>query len=446
MGVTRRGAVLAGPLLALGTSAHPARADERDEKIEALERQLGEMRADQERMRDEIRALRAGAPSGAELEAAIAAVVQDMGDGAYATPSGVRRAGPALEIGGYFSTRYVSSQLPGKRGSFVDMRLVPQIHATISPGIAFDSEIEVEHAGVGGPADGEILVEYAELSFELDPAFVLKAGTLLVPFGHFNLNHDDPMNELSERPRVARFVVPSAFGLPGVGAEGVLDFDSGVLSYDVAVTNGFRDAFSNDSGARPTRGLFEDDENHDKTVFGRVAFAPTESPFDAFSIGVSGVTGRLGADGGGEHDLTGWGVDTQAKLGPWEFVGEYDALDIDRAAGTAPAVGPGGVLGPVRGLSGYYGQLLYRIPVAGWPFAGDNASVGLVVRRDHVDLNDRVRGAAPQDDERAWSFGINYRPTAKTVVKLEYRIAESGFDGPDGRKRDFFALEFATYF
>ena len=72
--------------------------------------------------------------------------------------------------------------------------------------------------------------------------------------------------------------------------------------------------------------------------------------------------------------------------------------------------------------------------------------MAFVVRREKVDTNDRVRGAAPQDDERSWTLGINYRPTTKTVIKLEYRWAESGFDGKEGRDRDFFAVEFATYF
>ncbi len=437
--------------LALVLSATPALADDRDEKIEALEHQVREFREEQERMRAEIDALRERADGRpAALEAAVAEVIAGMESGSYAGPAGVRRPGAKIVLGGYFSTRYVSSQLPGKKSSFVDMRLVPQIHADISRNIHFDSEIEIEHAGSGGPAeDGEIVVEYAELSFDLDPRFTLKAGTMLIPFGHFNLNHDDPMNELSERPRVARFVVPSAFGVPGVGAEGVFETDSGMLSYYLALTNGFRDEFDSETGTRDARGLFEEDDNHDKTAFARVAFVPTEPLIDALSVAISGAMGRLGDSGRGSDRLRGFGIDAQGKHGPWEAMFEYDSFSIDRASGTPPPVLPNGDLGPVRGLSGYYAQLLYRLD-APWlsdlPIAEDNATLAFVLRRDSVDLNDRVRGAAPQDDETAWTIGINYRPTAKTVVKIEYRFAESPFDGKEGRDRDFFALEFATYF
>jgi hypothetical protein len=437
--------------VALALAAAPALCDERDEQIDALRHQLSEFREEQQRMRAQIEDLQREADARpTDLEAAVADVVAGMDSGSYEGPAGVRRPTASIDVGGYFSTRYVSSQLPGKKSSFVDMRLVPQIHANISRNIEFDSEIEIEHAGVGGPAeDGEIIVEYAELSFEFDPRFTLKAGTLLIPFGQFNLNHDDPMNELSERPRVARFVVPSAFDLPGIGAEGVFETDSGVLSYDVALTNGFRDEFDSEKGARSARGLFEEDDNHDKTVFGRLAFVPIESPIDAVSVGVSGALGRLGDTGRGRDRLRGWGIDAQAKHGPWEAMFEYDSFTIDRAGGTPSPVLPSGDLGPVRGLSGYYAQLLYRLD-APWlsslPIAEDNATMAFVVRYDSVDLNDRVRGASPQDDETAWTVGINYRPTAKTVIKIEYRFADSPFDGPEGSDRDFFALEFATYF
>jgi hypothetical protein len=441
---------LAGATLALALAATPAFADDgdaRDQVIEELRRELDQFRAEQDRMRQEIEDLRSGADTRErDLDAAVADTVRGLDTAYHVGPAGVRRPKATIDFGGYFSTRYVSSQKRGKNSSFVDMRLVPQLHAAISRNIHFDTEVEIEHGGHGGAADGEIVVEYAELSFVFDPRFVLKAGTLLVPFGHFNLNHDDPMNELSERPRVARYVVPSTFSLPGIGAEGVFEPEVGVVSYNVALTNGFRDEFDSEKGSRNARGLYEEDDNHDKTAFGRVAFVPRETIIDALSLGASGTFGRLGTDGRGEDRMHGYGFDVQAKHGPWEFMGEYDKISINRASGTPPPVLPNGDLGPVRGLDGYYAQLLYRFSgdwLQGLPIDEGNATMALVARYDEVDLNDRVRGASGQDDETSWTLGINYRPTAKTVVKLEYRWSDSPHDDED---RDFFAFEFATYF
>ena len=110
-------------------------------------------------------------------------------------------------------------------------------------------------------------------------------------------------------------------------------------------------------------------------------------------------------------------VDAAAKTGPWEFKGEWEKFGVDRDPGTAPPIDAAGNVGPVRGLNGWYAQLLYRVTqdwVRGMPFAEKDASIGLVVRRDDLDTNDRVHGDGGRDDERAWSFGVNYRPTAKT--------------------------------
>jgi hypothetical protein len=427
--------------------AGPALADEKDDRIERLERETAELR----REIDEMKASRAqGAPPD---EKAVREAVDDYlsragsSDRYYSGPGGVRRPSGNLVLGGYFSTRYVASEEPDAVPSFSDMRLVPQVHAEITRKIAFDAEVEFEHGGVSDEIDGEIAVEFAELSFRQSDEFTLKVGTLLVPFGAFNQSHDDPLNELSSRPTVARFVVPSAFGSPGVGAMGAFEVtkdDS--LTYDVALTNGFKDEFDGDEGSRAARGLYEQDDNHDKTLFGRLAIVPTLSFLDALQAGVSGAYGAVGEQ---SDRLTGYGFDLSGKTGPWEFKGEYDEFGIDRPSGSPPPVDAAGNLGPVRGLHGWYGQLLYRFTdkwVRCIPFAEKDASLALVLRRDDVDLNDRVHGAGAFDDERAWSFGITYRPTSKTAVKLEYRRASSGAQGDLGQERDLFAVEFATYF
>jgi hypothetical protein len=174
---------------------------------------------------------------------------------------------------------------------------------------------------------------------------------------------------------------------------------------------------------------------------------PTVGFLDAVDMGSSFLWGKLGEDA--EDEMRGWGVDLSGRKGPIEFKGEWAHLGVDRESGSAPPIDAAGNLGPIRGMQGWYAQALYRFTdpwVRTLPFADKSASVAMVVRRDSVDTNDRVIGAAPADDENAWTFGINYRPSTKTVIKLEYRYADSSFDGEEGRNRDLFAFEFATYF
>lgn len=426
-------------------AAAPAWADEKDDRIERLERETSELRR-------ELEELKEGRAGGADKDAIQAAVDDYLArvearSSSYVGPGGALRPAGNVSIGGYFTTRWSASEEPGKKHSFVDVKLVPQLHAEITKNIHFNAEVEIEHGGISDEIDGEIVVEYAELLFRCGDAFTFKAGTLLVPFGAFNLNHDDPLNELSSRPTVARYVVPSAFDLPGIGAMGALDLnDDTSLTYDVVLTNGFRDEFNSEDGSREARGLFEEDDNHDKTAFGRVGLVPTVAFLEGLNVGASGAFGKVGEQG---DRLRGYGFDASARHGPWEFKGEYDKFGIDRGEDAAPPIDSSGALGPIRGLHGWYAQLLYRFTDA-WvrtlPFAEDDASLAVVVRRDSVDLNDRVHGASPRDDERAWSFGVTYRPTSKTAVKVEWRHARSGAQGELGSDRDLFVVEFSTYF
>ena len=430
---------------ALAAASSAALADERDDRIERLERETADLR----RELAEWRAQRAPATDVSAIRAAVDDYLANAAEGSrtYAGPGGVRRPGGGVTLGGYFSTRYLARQEAGKKPSFVDMRLVPQLHADVTDRISFNCEIEFEHGGISDEIGGEIAVEYAELAFRVSDRFTFKAGTLLVPFGAFNQNHDDPLNELSSRPDVARFVLPSAFDVPGVGAMGSIDLSQdAALTYDVILCNGFRDEFNAEEGSRAARGLFEDDQNHDKTVFGRIGAVPTLEFVDALNVGVSGAFGKVGEQ---SDRLRGYGIDASAKSGPWEFKGEFDQFGIDRAPGSAPPIDARGRLGPVRGIHGWYAQMLYRVGdewVRSLPFAEKDASLAFILRRDAADLDDRVHGADVRDDERAWSVGVTYRPTGRTAVKFEYRRASSGADGAAGSERDLFAIEFATYF
>ena len=429
----------------LAVAAPGARADDRDDRIHDLERVVREQAAEQARMRAEIdamRAERAGTPDRTALRDAVADLLRDEPDlaaGALAASSAGGASRGSVEFGGYFSTRWVNSALPGKKPSFQDMRLVPHVHAAVNRAVSFDGEVEFEHGGVSGEADGEVKVEYAELRLGESECFRVKAGSLLVPWGRFNQHHDDPLNELSSRPTVSRYVGGAVLTAPGVGIEGVVRAAEDVaVHYDVALVNGIADDLSAADGIREARTLWEDDENHDKTVFGRLGVTPSVAWVDALDAGGSFVLGRLGPHG--DDALRGYAFDLAAKQGPWELKGEWMQLGVDR-----DSPGPG----DVHGMRGWTAQLLHRWTdawVRSLPFAEESASVALVLRRDAVDTDDRVRGAAPTDDERAWSVGLNYRPCTRTVIKLEFRFAESAFPGREGEDRNQVAVEFATFF
>ena len=148
---------------------------------------------------------------------------------------------------------------------FDQHRLVLRINSDIAEGLTFDSEIEIEGGGadVGFLEDNEILVEYAELGYELiEFALVFKAGALLVPWGRFNQYHDDPYQDLTDRPLVARRLAAVAFDQRGVGFEGTVDMGGNwFLDWDVALTQGLKDNITTNGGIRDARQSFRSDNN-----------------------------------------------------------------------------------------------------------------------------------------------------------------------------------------
>ncbi|HKB15676.1 MAG TPA: hypothetical protein VKF62_06410, partial [Planctomycetota bacterium] len=253
------------PLLPLLLLLAPPDGQDRAQDLERrVEAQAKELEA-QRRMIEELRAALAARgitlpPEGAApgpVAGEIRRLEEALGQAPY-PDSGRRRAGgPGISLGGYFTIQYRDEE--GENGTFDAVRLVPQITSEISEDLTFSTEIEFEHGGVADFLDdGEIDIEYAELRWALDPAFSPKAGVLLIPFNRFNLVHDDPLNELNDRPFVATHVVPSAFGQPGFGVEGAIAWEGGIpINYDLVFSNGFDQEFTTNDGSREARASFE---------------------------------------------------------------------------------------------------------------------------------------------------------------------------------------------
>lgn len=368
----------------------------------------------------------------------------------------IRPAASKVNFGGYFSIayRYHDNGDGARDASYFDQhRFVPQFDVQISERVSFATEIEIEGGGadVGFLSGNEILVEYAELNFDLAEEFQIKTGLLLIPFGNYNLIHDDPIHDLFDRPFVARRVVPSAFDQPGVGIAGDFNQDGFQLHYDAMITQGFTDGFTNNGGARDARNSFRADNNYDKAFWTRVQLTPD---FARLSSGLDYLTMQMGgsfniqriADNGTAQTL-GWGGDFKLGMN-WldtsgfgiDFEGEYARININRD-------GPG----VIDGLDGYYiqGSLKFR-PwdnseedlVGGW--LSKSGYIALVARWEENDLNDNVEGAARRDDRQALTVGLAFRPFLKTVIRVEYKMANSSNTDVDDPDR--FVVSVSTYF
>ena len=351
--------------------------------------------------------------------------------------------GQRVKLGGYFTFQYRDDG-EGIPVEFNFLRLVPKLQAQIAEGITFETEIEIEGGGVGPEflTDSEILVEYAELTFMfIEDKLDLVAGLILLPWGRYNLYHDDPLNDLPDRPLVSRYIGSVAAQQPGVGVQGTLEPGSGwFLDYDVALVQGFHDGFSTEDGVRPARPSFREDNNDNKQLFGRVAVTPPVGFVDVCEIGGSFTYGEWDADG----DLNdyGWGVDVFVKKGHFRFTGEYMWFRIDQPAG-APATEP-------QRQNGWYAEAAYDFFPATWRgkhvLLTDESTFTLVVRVEALDLNEATDGTTFRDDISQVSVGFCFRPVRRTVLKVSYAFVNSDLTGFGNGEADTFVIEWSTYF
>jgi hypothetical protein len=438
------------PVAAKAAAETPKSASD-SERIASLESEIGDLKK-------LVAALVGGGGAGT-------APATEATSGTRKSVGGVEKPQLGATIGGYFSLEYRDEEGP-KKTEFDQHRLIILLNSWISDYVEFDAEIEIEGGGadVGFLSGNEILVEYAELRFDTlawsDAAWsdllTVKAGLILVPFGKFNSMHDDPLNDLTDRPFIRR-VLPVAFDQPGVGLEGSLPMGTwGPLgavsvSYDAAVIQGFINNFTNNGGGRDARNSFRADNNNWKDVVGRFSFASFPGKGNSIELGVSGYYGKY--DVRQDREITGFAVDASWRtgalgtaagfdFGSFELIAEYQELNLHRKDIDGPA------LGATRGLNAYYVQANFHFWPSSWRggLFNKESTFTAVVRYEENDLNDRVTGSAQNDDRSAITFGLNLRITEKTVFKVSWQKIHSAINNADTDNLELFVMSIATYF
>jgi hypothetical protein len=432
------------PALSSGADDGPVTREEHDRvlrEIEDLRRDLAELRAGRP---PEPRPMGTGADDSAEV------VVGSAGPGGY---QGLRdkpflsTGGPRAYLGGYFDIEYRDAQ--NARHDFRFHRLIPFIYADIHERIQFATEIEIEDGG-------DVSVEFAFVDLKIIEEANFRGGVILEPLGKFNLIHDSPINDLTDRPLVSQFVIPTTFREIGVGLFGNLtppeaEWD---VKYEAYLTSGFKGlddagntAISVNNGLRGARASEEglgtrayDDINNAFAGVGRVSV----SPLLGSEVGVSAHTGTY--DESSNNNLTIAAVDglytipqfrvADIPVGPIEVLGEaayafIERDDLARASGI-----PGD-------LWGYYGQVNYHFMPS---FLQDNlpelflpeSTFTLVGRWDHVDLDEARRYRV--------TAGLNFRPIEATVFKFDYQMNWGSGTAPQTTDDDAFLFSIASYF
>jgi hypothetical protein len=389
---------------------------------------------------------------------------------------------PKAIVGGYFDIQYRSHRKGvlegygnGTTNGFDQQRFVPFIYADITEHVKFASELEIEH-GIRGAGPNEISLEFAHIDYLINEPVNIRAGIVLIPIGKFNLLHDSPLNDLTDRPLVSQFVIPSTLSETGAGFYGTFyPGRTGKLDYELYVTTGpcgyetnGQPRINEQTGTKDSRQrkcLSDDglDINNGKAVSGRVAFSPM------LGMEVAGSSYYGNQSPTNYNPLSIHAIDWTLQKGPFELIGEAAwayargnsrAIPGSSFTGAPPAGAPltglGFSLNPLSGppqrIQGFYIQSNYHfMPAFLTKFSpkrfGEGSTFTAVVRYDRVNLNMDNRGENSGELEQI-SFGLNYRPVEDTVFKISYQYLPKSFNPNSGARihDGALVLSAATYF
>lgn len=374
--------------------------------------------------------------------------------GIYSKPF-LANLGTGTYIGGYVDLEYFDQQ--EKKSTFDQHRFIPFIYSDITKEIKLATEIEYEHGGT------EFSVEFAHIDILLKEQINFRTGLILLPLGKFNLIHDSPINELTNRPLVDTTVIPSTLRDAGTGFWGSFDLDPMKIDYEVYLVNGFK-GLANDgtvqidttNGLKNARGSSSkigkkfQDHNDNKGILGRLGIMLTLGVETGFSY----YSGKY--DERGDNNLSIFSFDSNIQLGslyrlleskglksdllrdilfPTEILFEGAFADIDRDSFAEQKKVP-------EELRGFYLEMNHMFmpefmkSVLG-PIANKESTFTLVYRLDKINLDGNGRYAD--------TIGLNYRLTSHTVFKFEYQFKRE-FGKTLDIKDNMFVFSFATYF
>ena len=396
-------------------------------------------------------------------------------------------AAPKAIVGGYMDIQYRSHRKgvletgyntirnnQGATNGFDQQRFVPFIYADITEHVKFASELEIEHGIRESGGTNEISLEFAHMDYLVNEPFNLRAGILLIPLGKFNLLHDSPLNDLTDRPLVSRLIIPSTMSETGAGFYGTLyPGRTSKLDYELYVTTGpcgydtnGTPRVSEENGTKQSRqrtcasvdGL---DINNGKAVSGRVAF----SPMLGVEVAGSSYYGNQSPTSYNPLNIT--AVDWTLQKGPFEILGEAAwayARGNSRAipGSTFGGFAPGALLtgintlnpsaAPPQRMQGFYIQGNYHFMPSFFTKLspkrfGEGSTFTAVIRYDRVNLNLDNRGENQGDLEQI-SFGLNYRPVEDAVLKMSYQYMPKAYNPNSGTRihDGAFVISAATYF
>ena len=414
------------PVAAQEEEADSVRLEELEEQVEALTREIEELRL------------------GSEVVARADTGVLGFGPAA----SKVYQVGQGVSIGGYgevvyenFAAEREDGTPAGKADQLDALRGIVYVGYKYNDRILFNSEIEWEHGSTGQA--GSVSLEFAYIDYRLSETFGLRGGLLLSPMGFVNELHEPPIFLGANRPATESRIIPTTWRENGIGFFG----ESSGFDYRFYVMNSLDGVGggSSNAGGYSASGLRGGRQKGSKAMaedfsgVGRIDYVGTLG----LTVGTSLYYGNSGHGRtlpGGDEDPDPRVVDARTLI--WEGHLEYRArgLDVralyaladqDDAAGINALKGLEGDASVGERLWGGYLQVGYDVLRT----ADTSHQLIPFVRYEALNTQAEVPAgfsANPATDDTIVTLGFSWKPIPSVVGKIDYEIhsdeAETGVD------------------
>lgn len=330
--------------------------------------------------------------------------------------------------------------------SFQAKRLTIFMTASISERIKFLTEIEFEDGGK------EIAIEFAALDVAFHPMFNFRGGIVMNPIGAFNENHDGPKWEFVERPDVAVNMLAATQSNAGFGVYGKTYSGNWILGYEAYLTNGFNSKIISNEEDKTYLPAYKDGDNLFEENFSGKAMFSGKLAIKNRKIGELGLSYMGGAYNKFEED--GLSVEDKARVNvfaiDWNttiqttntyIVGEAAFVKVETPESYTPQYG-----NKQHGFFIDVVQAVYKNKIFEW----EDATFNLAARFDYVDWNVgkfKETDTNIGDQLLAVTPGISFRPTPKTVFRINYRYQwqKDIFNNPAERAATWY-MGFSSYF
>ncbi len=397
-------------MLAVLVVATPVRAQE--ERVTELERKV-------DLLTEEIERLKLGGVADT--------VVSVPRVGFAPAASKVYGIGRGVSMGGYGEMLFEKFDgerqdgLPVTRAPQLDfLRNVLYVGYKFDDRLLFNSEIEVEHAGIGGVAAGEVVLEFAYLDWAPRRELGVRAGLMLVPIGLVNEWHESPVFIGARRPDVEQRIIPTTWRANGAGLFGELPVG---FAYRAYVTEGL-DArrFTAAEGIRDGRQSGSRASVLNPALSGRLDWIGTRG----LLLGVSAYFG----DGWQEVQPVNTLLQPRVTLADLHARFDWQELQaravlvrgwLDDAGDLSDELGLSGSSRLGRSFWGYYVEAAYDVLQTAYP--GTPYGMLPYLRFERSDTQDDVPGGSenPANDRLTLTTGLALKPHPNVILKMDHQ-------------------------